>query len=346
MKKLNLLIIISTIYIGCGGNTEKIYDEEPLVRPAPISVEGLRKRSFNAQLNFEKELQGAQGFSSELRSYYSDSLKIFVLVNIPKTPRPANGYPILIFGHGFHPEPKKYGISASTGKDWRPGDYYRGIPESFAERGFMVLTPDYRGHNVSEGFEFTQMGFLAHNFYTVDLLHLVAALGSLESANLDKVFFIGHSMGGDVGLRLLLTTDKIKAASLWAPVAATTWSQALYYGRYYDKEGEMVDEQKMQVYTTRLRKALNDLEYDYSVEYGDPINFIEELNVPLIIHHSIDDSSVPYMWSEGLVSRLFTHGKQFEFYAYKSSNHLFMDENRVLAFDRDTRFFNKYSKQN
>ena len=76
-----------------------------------------------------------------------------------------------------------------------------------------------------------------------------------------------------------------------------------------------------------------------------PVNFIQELNVPVILHHATGDPSVPYMWSESLAARLFTHQKPFEFYTYKSNNHLFKDENKRLAYERDINFFNKYIKQ-
>ena len=312
---------------------------------APISIEGLRTRHFVASLKLEKKLKSGDGFDADLLSFYSDSLKVYALHTKPKTKKPEKGYPLIIFGHGFHPEPKKYGVSTLTGEVWRPGDYYRGIPETYARNGFMVITPDYRGHNVSDGFEFTQMGSLAHNFYTIDLLHLIAALKSLNNVNLDQIFYLGHSMGGDVGLRLLLTTNKIKAASFWSPVSASTVEQALHYGKYYDIEAEMVDSKKLEKYTNALNKNLSNLNYKYNVEDGDPVNFIQELNVPVILHHATGDPSVPYMWSESLAARLFTHQKPFEFYTYKSNNHLFKDENKRLAYKRDINFFNKYIKQ-
>ncbi|MEP4094719.1 alpha/beta fold hydrolase [Reichenbachiella sp.] len=344
--KLARLLVAGVIFVSlvssCQQKKATVLGHEEL---APISIEALRKRDFTTSLKFEKELVSGEGFNAELLSFYSDSLRIYALLSKPKTEKPEGGYPLIIFGHGFHPEPKKYGISKASGKSWRPGDYYRGVPESYARRGFVVLTPDYRGHNVSDGFEFTQMGFLAHNFYTIDLLHLVAALPSLENVNLDRVYYMGHSMGGDVGLRLLLTTNKISAASLWSPVAASTWQQVLYYGKY-EEEGEVINTEKIDEYMATLQDNLNGLSYEYSVEQGDPINFIRELNVPVIIHHATGDQSVPYMWSESLVARLFAHKKRFEFYTYQSGNHLLIDENRMLAFDRDISFFNKYGNLN
>ena len=46
--------------------------------------------------------------------------------------------------------------------------------------------PDYRGHNISEGIDFTT-GFLATNYYTVDVLALLSALAGLDDADLNQL---------------------------------------------------------------------------------------------------------------------------------------------------------------
>ena len=305
----------------------------------PLSIAGLQQRTFQSKLTFEKSLVGTEKYKADLWSYISDSLKIYALINTPKSTKPAKGFPILIFGHGFHPEPKKYGVSNTTGKDWRPGDYYRGIPEAYAEKGYLAITPDYRGHNRSEGFEYTKTSYLASTYYAIDVLHLIAALSDLKDVNVEKVYFIGHSMGGDVGLKTLLVTEKIKAASLWAPVAATTYEQALYYGKFYDENGERTDIQKMTDYLSKLDTVIENLDFEYDIDSGDPIHFIKDLKIPLIIHHARGETSVPYIWSESLAAKLYKYQKLFEFYAYDGNNHLFQGANREKAVERDIAFF-------
>jgi len=236
---------------------------------------------------------------------------------------------------------KKYGVSTETGKDWRPGDYYRGIPAAYAEKGYLTVTPDYRGHNQSEGFEYTKTSYLASTYYAIDILHLIAALPTLKNGNPKEIYYMGHSMGGDVGLKMLLATKDIKAASLWAPVAATTWEQALYYGKYYDTAGAKTDAQKMKNYLAKLDTTIQQLDFPYEIDKGDPIHFIEELTTPLIIHHARRENAVPYIWSESLAAKLFKHQKEFELYAYDSDNHLLKGENCIKAVARDIIFFQK-----
>ena len=340
VTQLRELCYIFLLFILASCQTSKDVDNtKSAPSTSPLSITGLQQRTFQSKLTFEKPLVGTEKYKADLWSYISDSLKIYALINTPKTIQSENGFPILIFGHGFHPEPKKYGVSNKTRKDWRPGDYYRGIPEAYAEKGYMAITPDYRGHNVSEGFVYTKTSYLASTYYAIDVLNLLAALPNLKDVNLNKIYYIGHSMGGDVGLKTLLATKKIKAASLWAPVAATTYEQALYYGKFYDENGEQTDTKKISDYLSKLDTVIENLGFEYDIDSGDPIHFIKDLKTPLIIHHAREETSVPYIWSESLAAKLYKYQKPFEFYAYDGKNHLFRGANREKAVERDILFF-------
>lgn len=309
---------------------------------SPISIRGIQNRIYDAKLSHEKELQGTDDFTADLMSYYSDNLKIYILINTPTTEKPKNGFPILIFGHGFHPEPKKYGVSAETGENWRPGDYYRGIPETYAKNGYLVITPDYRGHNISEGFEYTKTSYLASTYYAIDMLNLISAVKEIENTDINNLFYLGHSMGGDVGLKTLLATNLIKAASFWSGVSASTLEQALYYGKFYDKDNNETTPISMNRYMAKLKKTINKLDFKYDINSSDAVNFINEINTPIILHHARWDTSVPYQWSESLAAKLFKHNKAFELHSYDSKNHLFKNENRLNAVQKDLDFFKKH----
>ncbi|MCC6283392.1 MAG: alpha/beta fold hydrolase [Saprospiraceae bacterium] len=311
----------------------------------PISIEGLRQRSYESSLVFEKEMEGTAQCRADLMSYRSDGLKVYTLVNTPTTEAPKKGFPVLIFGHGYHPNPPKYGINPETKENRRPGDYYRGLPEAYAEKGYLVLTPDYRGHSNSEGYDFTQMGYLASNYYAIDVLNLIAALKSLPNADLKNIYYMGHSLGGDVGLKMLLATDNIRAASLWAPVVTDSWEQALFYGVFYDEKSDLVDTTRMQLYAGHIDKNIRKLGYPYTAEEGDPINYIADINLPLIIHHAKEDDVVPFTWSVGLAAKLYKFKKVFELYSYNSPDHLLQNDMRAKAVERDLAFFQKYRRR-
>ena len=172
------------------------------------------------KLTFERALDSGTSFTAYLVSYVNDGLKLYALVAVPRSAMPADGYPVVIANHGYVPDPRKYGITAE-GVDSRPGDYYRSVPELYTSRGFLVLMPDYRGHNSSEGYaQIAAQNRESVELYAQDVIALMASLLSIENANLDRVFMWSHSMGGAVSMRVLLETELVKAASFWSTMNA------------------------------------------------------------------------------------------------------------------------------
>ena len=167
-------------------------------------------------LRFEKALDDGPSYSAYLVSYHSSGLKVHAMIAVPKTEKPAGGFPVVIANHGYVPDPTMYGITAE-GKNSRPGDYYRPVPDLYASRGFIVVLPDYRGHNDSEGYEqIRTQNRESIDLYADDVITLMSHLGEVAQADLERVFMWSHSMGGGVSMRALLATDIVKASSFWA----------------------------------------------------------------------------------------------------------------------------------
>lgn len=183
-------------------------------KPAPLSIEQLRDRKFDTSLSYERELDDGPSFTAYLVSYVYSGLKLHAMVAVPKSQQPEAGFPVVIANHGYVPDPTRYGITAE-GIDSRPGDYYRSVPELYASRGLLVVMPDYRGHNSSQGLEFVD-GKASVDYYAEDVVALMSALDDLEDADLANVFMWSHSMGGVVSMRVLLATNLVKAASYWS----------------------------------------------------------------------------------------------------------------------------------
>lgn len=181
---------------------------------AVASVVMLVACSHQGELTYERVLDGGASYSAYLVSYEHAGLKLHAMIAVPGTEQPEPGYPVVIANHGYVPDPAKYGITAE-GVDSRPGDYYRSVPELYASRGFLVVMPDYRGHNSSEGIEFVH-GKESVGYYAEDVVSLMSALHEIENADLERVFMWGHSMGGAVSMRVLLATDVVKATSFWS----------------------------------------------------------------------------------------------------------------------------------
>lgn len=170
----------------------------------------------NPGLTYAGALASGPSYTAYLVSYRSDGLSVHAMIAVPKSLAPKNGYPVVIANHGYVPDPRKYGITAD-GTDSRPGEYYRSVPELYASRGFLVVLPDYRGHNSSEGFEqIKKQDEEAIEAYSRDVIALMANLAAIEFADIDRVFMWSHSMGGAVSIQALLATDLVKASSFWA----------------------------------------------------------------------------------------------------------------------------------
>lgn len=176
-------------------------------------------------LSYEGPLDDGPSYSAYLISYLSAGLKVHAMVAVPRQETPEGGFPVLIANHGYVPEPNKYGITAE-GINSRPGDYYRSVPELYSSRGYLVILPDYRGHNNSEGFEFVHKTDSV-GLYADDVIALLASLDEIESANTEKLFMWSHSMGGGVSMRVQLATQEIKAASYWATMSVADLEQRL-----------------------------------------------------------------------------------------------------------------------
>jgi dipeptidyl aminopeptidase/acylaminoacyl peptidase len=309
---------------------------QPAPRPAPLSIEALRTARFAATLQHVRPLGAGANFTAELVSYRSGPLTVYALVATPKGPPPPRGFPVLVANHGTHPDPPRYGFTAE-GVDSRPGDYYRPIPDLYTAAGFIVVMPDYRGHNTSEGLEQAR-GLLASAYFTEDVLALLAGLSGIDHADLDNVFMWGHSLGGEVTLRALLATDAVKGASLWSTVGGEIWDQAYYYSRYKERGAlDGVDVQKPAV--EQLKRDIASLAGPYDWAAREPLRFLRLLRTPLILHHAIGDTGAKYEWSERLAKELYLAGQPYVFHTYPGSDHLFQGPARNEAVARDVAYF-------
>jgi dipeptidyl aminopeptidase/acylaminoacyl peptidase len=322
-KSIVCLLLAATATVACA-------------KPPPVSIDALRAANRDVTLAEIKEIEGGEGFSAKLYQYESAGLRIYAMVARPDEKAPEEGFPVLIFNHGHHPEPPKYGITAD-GKNHRPGDYYRRIPELFVARGYLVVVPDYRGHNNSEGFEFTE-GMLESAYYTEDVLNLIAGLQDIEGINQEQLFMIGHSMGGEVTLRTLLATDKVKAASMWSSVGGDIWDQSYYYSRYSDPAAPDSSETDKTV-IARLRGRIAELDGDFDYDTVEPQLHLDYLQAPIIIQHSVSDRGAAYKWSEELAKELTMRDKRYEFWSVPGDKHLFSPEDMEKAVNRDAAFF-------
>src|SRR5215510_2855795 len=107
----------------------------------PLEIDAMRARQYpGSDIVIEQALDPGINYSRYYVSYLSDGLKIYALMTVPNGQKPATGWPVIVFNHGYIP-PNVY----------RTTERYIAYVDQIARSGYIVLKSDYRGHDRSEG---------------------------------------------------------------------------------------------------------------------------------------------------------------------------------------------------
>ncbi|HNT78604.1 MAG TPA: alpha/beta fold hydrolase, partial [Anaerolineae bacterium] len=256
----------------------------------PLSIASLRQGNYpGSALTVEETLAPGVNYDRSVVSYRSEGLKIYALLTVPRGEKPATGWPVIIFNHGYIP-PDQY----------RTTERYVAYVDGFARNRYIVLRPDYRGHGNSEG---VARGAYGAPDYTIDVLNAVATMQQYPDADPERIGMWGHSMGGSITLQVMVSTPDVKAGVIWAGMVGSypeilTWFQ----GRLAAQSGATAS-------TTLVGRG--DI-WDLAVRYGTPeeapefwdslsaTEYLADLSGPVQVHHGTTDETVPFEWSEAL----------------------------------------------
>ena len=173
-----------------------------------LTIDYLREQKYpGSDIAIEQTLDPGVNYNRYVVSYRSEGLKQYALLTVPQGRRPATGWPAIIFNHGYIP-PEVY----------RTTERYVAYVDGFARNGYVVFRPDYRGHGFSEG---EARGAYGNPDYTVDVLNGLASVKRLDYVDPNRIGMWGHSMGGYITLRAMVTDPSIKASVIWAGVVAS-----------------------------------------------------------------------------------------------------------------------------
>ena len=152
----------------------------------------------------EQELDPGANYRRYYVSYLSEGLKIYALLTIPNGEMPTNGWPGIVFNHGYIP-PEQY----------RTTERYIAYVDQLAINGYVVFRIDYRGNDRSEG---EPTGAYSNPGYMIDVLNAISSLQRFPQVNPEKIGMWGHSMGGYLTLRAMVISKEVKAGVIWAGV--------------------------------------------------------------------------------------------------------------------------------
>lgn len=302
--------------------------KEPL---HPIAIEQIREYQVQVSpIVIEETLADGSNFKRYIASYTSDGYKIYGLFTVPKSNQPEDGFPAIVFIHGYLNPPT-----------YQTLERYVAYQNGFAQSGYVTFKPDLRGHGRSEG-ESVSSNFSADYIY--DALNLTASLQADKRVNKEKIGMWGHSMGGGITLRSMVVSKEIKAGVMWAGVVGD-WEDLL---ERYRKRTPWVSSTASS--TTRSRIA------EFTEKYASPsanptfwgtidaYNYLADISGPVQLHHGTADDSVPVEFSQHLKNALEGVGKPVEYFEYPGGDHNLGGSAFGPAMRRSVEFFDKYLK--
>lgn len=305
----------------------------------PLSVLSLRDHVItDGKMTVEEELSVGSNYTRYIASYTSENNTIYGLLTVPSGQRPASGWPVIIFNHGYIP-PTQYQTT----------ERYVAYQDGFARNGYITFKSDYRGHGRSEG---DPAGGYGSNAYTIDVLSALesvknfqdARFGAGKIADSNRIGMWGHSMGGFITLRSMVVRDDIKAGVIWGGVVAS------YPDLINNWRRGRPTAQPLPSGARRWRQILVE-------KYGEPTDssefwrtlsansYLSDISGPVQLHHGTLDESVPYDFSEKLEQQLKSAQKPVELYLYENDDHD-ITANFNTALNRSIDFFDTHVKNN
>ena len=218
-----------------------------------------------------------------------NALIIPVYVFAPKTLR--GKAPLIVFVHG--------GVH---------GDFetsYAHIVRELLDQGYVIVAPEYRG---STGYGEDHYEQIDYGGAEIDDVKAARdwAVENLPSVDASRVGIIGWSHGGFQTLMNIFNwPDAYQAAYAGVPVSDLV--QRMGY--------------KSQGYRNTFKEFIGKEAMDDPAEYRkrSPVNHVEKLRTPLLVHTNTNDEDVNVMEVEHLIEALKAAGKKFEYKIYQNA---------------------------
>jgi len=239
-------------------------------------------------------------------------VKFWAYLFIPRKLDRSKKYPLLILPHG--------GVHANF------TTYHTHIIRELMSQGYVVVAPDYRG---STGYGKNFYERIDYGGLEVEDNHASRnyIVENYDFVDKDRVGIIGWSHGGLIALMDIFDhPDDYKVAFAGVPV-----SDLVVRMGYYD------DDYRTEFSAPyHIGKTVNEDVEEYRKR--SPVNHVEKLQTPLLIHTNTSDDDVNVLEVEHLIEALKAAGKKFEYEIFKDApgGHSFDRIDTKLA--KETRF--------
>lgn len=283
--------------------------------PAPYeqyTIDYLRRRSYGGgTLEIARTMEVSDQFTRTVIRDTSDDLTMYGFMNIPASDGP---FPVIIMMHGL-------GDSGS----FNNLNFRSDIMDALTNQGYIVIHPIMRGYPPSDsGDNMFRVGM------AMDMLNLIALIksqsgqtGALEKAMPDHIGILGHSLGGNVALRVLTVSSDVRAAVLYASMSGNELknSEQLY---------KITEDPQFQNELNILPSQLQSI---------SPMYYYANITAPIQLHQGTIDETVPVSWAEETCSLLNTAGKRIECIYYEGEDHVFDDDVKIQFLENTISFY-------
>lgn len=297
--------------------------------PNPLQISAMRARQYpGSDITIEETLDPGVNYNRYYVSYLSEALKIYALMTVPNGEKPATGWPVIIFNHGYIP-PDVYVTT----------ERYVAYVDLIARSGYIVFRSDYRGHANSEG---EARGAYSSPDYTVDVLNAVASVKRYPDADPNRIGMWGHSMGGYITLRSMVITKDIKAGVIWGGVVASYPDLLTKWRRGPGASAPPTPSAR----SWRFSLVQQYGSPEENPEFWNSISsnsYLSEISGPLQLHHGTADEEVPLEFSEILYYEMLDANQYVELYKYPDDNHN-ISNYFGTAMQRSIEFFDRFVK--
>ena len=220
-------------------------------------------------------------------TYQSDGLTVGAYLYAPRDPGSTLA-PVIVFNRGSYLRPNGFAGEMLV------------MARRYAEAGFIVVAPHYRGSNGWAGKD--ELGGAELN----DLMVLPGVIAHIPGADAKRLFLAGESRGGAMVYMALRDGFPARAAAVWG---AFTDLEPLFasgpQAAGADSIWPQYKDNREELYRTR-----------------SAIRFADRINTPILIMHGGADEDIPLSQSQRMDAELTRLGKTHDFIVYEGQQHV------------------------
>lgn len=285
--KIWMTLALATM-AGCASVPEK--PAAPAPTPAPVP-----EYDSDRGIRFESSRQEYDAARSDPRyalrqfTYQSDGLTVGAYLYDAAAPTAHRKLPVIVYNRGSHVRPNGFAGEMLV------------MAHRYAEAGFIVVAPQYRGSNGWAGKD-ELGGDEVH-----DVLNVVPALKHIPGADPARIYLAGESRGGAEAFMALREGFPARAVAVWG--AFTDLAPLVNPGGPQARAAESI--------WPDFVERRDEIILSRSVMY-----WAHRINAPVLIMHGGDDQDIPVQQSERLDAELTRLGKEHKFIVFEGQQHV------------------------